>query len=499
MSNFEDLKEHYRRQTALNIVRLLDTYRRWGEKPLPRDLAQRILSLPEQEKIDSWLAALPGKANDPEEGELLRQELERCLEPAPKHAPETTSIRETGMDAVKPVQSMTFAFTATRAFEEAWWKVINILANGAYVNKNTADCVEDPATLARLTHHHRDLEPLAEYLLGRYRQAIASAGMEGKIICGEMRFHWKTDFDFAAFGGWMKNQQDQTCERNLIVVIPGRNHGEAVMMADHYDTAYREDVYEKSQGGTGARIASAGADDNHSATATLLQAAPIFLQLSQQGLLERDIWLVHLTGEEFPSDCLGARELARALVEDSLCLYLGNGQTADLSNTRLVGAYIMDMIGHNRDYGADVIQIAPGRGRGALQLAWHAHDANTLWNAGTVEWNSDPSRLGMGRGRCSEDGIQIPQIAEHLQVHDEIRLIEDPRSSLFNTDGQIFSDCGIPVVLIMENYDISRSGYHDTMDTMKNIDLDYGAALASVAIETVAIAAHCKTPPLLPD
>jgi len=56
-----------------------------------------------------------------------------------------------------------------------------------------------------------------------------------------------------------------------------------------------------------------------------------------------------------------------------------------------------------------------------------------------------------------------------------VRLSEDPRSSLVNTDGQIFSDCGVPVVLFMENYDISRKGYHDTKDTLENIDLDYGA------------------------
>ena len=70
-----------------------------------------------------------------------------------------------------------------------------------------------------------------------------------------------------------------------------------------------------------------------------------------------------------------------------------------------------------------------------------------------------------------------------------MRLFEDPRSTLFNTDGQIFSDCGIPVVLFMENYDIKRSGYHDTKDIMQNVDLDYGAALAAIAIETVARAA----------
>jgi hypothetical protein len=41
----------------------------------------------------------------------------------------------------------------------------------------------------------------------------------------------------------------------------------------------------------------------------------------------------------------------------------------------------------------------------------------------------------------------------------------------------------------MENYDINRSGDHDTKDTMTTINLDFGAALAAIAIETVARAA----------
>jgi hypothetical protein len=80
-------------------------------------------------------------------------------------------------------------------------------------------------------------------------------------------------------------------------------------------------------------------------------------------------------------------------------------------------------------------------------------------------------------------------MAEHPLLRGEVRLNEDPRSMLFNTDGQIFSDCGIPVVLFMEDYDTRRSGYHDTKDTMENIDLDYGAAVAAIAIEAVAGAA----------
>ena len=77
-------------------------------------------------------------------------------------------------------------------------------------------------------------------------------------------------------------------------------------------------------------------------------------------------------------------------------------------------------------------------------------------------------------------------MARYPQLRGEIRLIQDPHSTLYNTDGQIFSDCGVPVVLFMEDYDIGRTGYHDTKDTMANIDLDYGSALAAIAIEAVA-------------
>ena len=45
----------------------------------------------------------------------------------------------------------------------------------------------------------------------------------------------------------------------------------------------------------------------------------------------------------------------------------------------------------------------------------------------------------------------------------------------------------------MENDDINRTGYHDTHDTMANIDLDYGAAVTAIAIESVARAA-CEKP-----
>jgi len=41
-------------------------------------------------------------------------------------------------------------------------------------------------------------------------------------------------------------------------------------MADHYDTAFMEDKYDKDRGGSGARLSACGADDNYSATAALM-------------------------------------------------------------------------------------------------------------------------------------------------------------------------------------------------------------------------------------
>jgi hypothetical protein len=80
-------------------------------------------------------------------------------------------------------------------------------------------------------------------------------------------------------------------------------------------------------------------------------------------------------------------------------------------------------------------------------------------------------------------------MAPFLALDGQVRTIYNPRSTIFNTDGQIFSDAGVPAVLFMENYDINRTGYHDTHDTMENIDLDFGAAVCAITIESVARAA----------
>jgi hypothetical protein len=329
---------------------------------LPRPFAESLLA--GQHALETWLASLPHRSSDAGRGARLAEELGRCLQP-----PAAT-------DGPLPA-ARTFRHTCRRSFEVAYWKDIARLAEGRYVNKSNADCVRDRVTQDHLTHHHRDLEALGDYLLKYYARLIARAGLprSAPALVGELPFQWRTDFCFPWMGGWAHNQEGKAYERDLIVLIPGRDRGRAVLMADHYDTAYMVDRYDPQYGGVGARLAAAGADDNHSATAALMRAA------------------------------------------------------------------------------------------------------NELWNAGAAAWNRRPGRKGLGRGRRSPDGSRVPDLAAHLPLRGEVRLPANPHSTLYNTDGQIFSDAGIPVVLFMENYDINREGYHDTHDTMANIDLDYGAAL----------------------
>ena len=465
IQHFDTQHDYYPHQTALNIITLLESHRLLGGRPLQRAFARDLLRLNKHETLDGWLSNLPEHTSQPEIGREMQHSLEKILEAAEKPLP----------------SEITYNQTANRVFETAYWYDIFNLAHGNFRNKDNADCILDSPN--EPSHDHRDLEELGDYLIARHQDAIAKAGMQGKAMCGEMPFHWQTDFDFPLFGGWKRNQDRVANERNILVIIPGRDRSQAVVLADHYDTAYMEDRY---KGGIGAREAAEGADDNYSATATLLQAAPIYLKLASEGRLERDIWLLHLTGEEFPSDCLGARHFSQALVEKTLNIRLAGGQIIDMSQVRVVGVYVMDMIAHNKDHDQDTFQMSPGRGVQSLILAWHAHIANRIWNARTREWNNQPDRRGRGRGKRSQDGVRIPEIADTLPLDGEVRTETDPQSSLFNTDGQIFSDTGIPVVLFMENYDITRTGYHDTKDTMENIDLDYGAALAAIAIETAA-------------
>ena len=474
--HFKNAQDRYRYQTAINCLKLFHSWELFGKKPLPRRFARRILRLSKTDTIDKWLDSLPERADIPENGREMRSAIDGIIA-AGKVSPSCLQPES--------LHGITLSETATRKYEEDYWNTIAVLAHGRFINKNSADTMLDEATRKELKHDWRDLTTLGSYLIGRHQASIDSAGMKGAAVCGEHSFKWRTESDYPFYNGWLHNREGSEHERNILVVIPGKNRKEAVVMADHYDTAYEEDRYYRNRGGTGARIAARGADDNHSATATLLLAAPIFLKLSKEGKLERDVWLLHLTGEEFPADCLGARNFCEALVGKNLKFSSSSGET-DLSGIEVKGVFVLDMIAHNNDHDPDVFQISPGDGHESLTLAHYAHTANEIWNEYAKHLNESGERKNSRRGAKSSDPDIIPEIAPCPHLHGEIRPHYDMKSSLFNTDGQIFSDAGVPVVLFMENYDINRHGYHDTEDTMENIDLDFGAGVSAIAIETVA-------------
>jgi hypothetical protein len=220
---------------------------------------------------------------------------------------------------------------------------------------------------------------------------------------------------------------------NLIAVIPGADTSQSnrpVLLADHIDTAFCEDVFRE----TGIRVSAPGADDNASATATLLRAAEI-LKATQPF---HEIWLVHLTGEEFPSDGLGARFMISQLLRDK---------------KDITGLVLLDMIG----YGETLFQVNPGNLSESLHMASVALDAAA---------------------------VHAPQLTPLLVSR------YDEQSYLYNTDGLIFSENGYPVILINEHlnyfFNLDREGYHDCTDTSSRINFDFAIGIAKIAIETVA-------------
>ncbi len=208
--------------TACNIRKLFDAFHLRGNRPLPRGLARQLTTLPRDETLDHWLESLNPIG--------LTAAVSALVEPVPAKAAKKTPTPP----------SLTYSATAKRAFEVTYWKTIAMLAEGRFLNKNNADCVRDPVTQGLLPYHGRHLDALGDYLLDYYRKRIAAAKMAGQALTGSLPFRWSTDLDYSWMGGWLMNQ-DQPAERNLLTIIPGRDRSRAVIMADHYDTAYMAD------------------------------------------------------------------------------------------------------------------------------------------------------------------------------------------------------------------------------------------------------------------
>jgi hypothetical protein len=149
---------------------------------------------------------------------------------------------------------------------------------------------------------------------------------------------------------------------------------------------------------------------------------------------------VHLTGEEFPGDDLGARHLVSQLLSD--------GQD-------ICGLVLMDMIGWHKS-GDGVFQISAGDSDASLRLAG----------------------LALGSALALAPQSMVPVVRTRFDAH----------SYLYNTDGLTFSEAGYPVILFNEhlNYyeNLNRAGYHQTTDTSAKVDFGFASAIARIAIQT---------------
>ena len=122
-------------------------------------------------------------------------------------------------------------------------------------------------------------------------------------------------------------------------------------------------------------------------------AGTIFLDLAKQGKLKTDIWLVHLTGEEFPSDCMGARALCQRVVEGGLKIRLADGRWRSLAKTRVDGVYVMDMIAQTTT-ARRMFSRSPRRESRIDALGRGGPRAAEIWNASTPAWNRKADRRG---------------------------------------------------------------------------------------------------------
>ncbi|MEW6057533.1 MAG: M20/M25/M40 family metallo-hydrolase [Bdellovibrionota bacterium] len=258
---------------------------------------------------------------------------------------------------------------------------------------------------------NHQLEKMVDYLQERYKTL--------KIPTHRHRFYWRG-----------------IPQSNLLAVIEGSlplEENRPVLIADHIDTAFAEDAFQTF----GARVAVPGADDNVTAVAALLAAAKTLKNSKPR----HDIWLLHLTGEEFPADCLGARMFVEKMLKHK---------------QQISGLVLLDMIGYNKP-GNRLFQLNLGKPQGSSFIGRIALDA-------------------------AEDlGISYNPV---------VRPYGDPKNYLYNTDGIIFSDAGYPVVLFNEHLNLlenlDRRHYHETTDTIEHIDWDYTIAIVKTAIETVA-------------
>ena len=252
-----------------------------------------------------------------------------------------------------------------------------------------------------------DLERMVDYLEERYRAL--------SIETVRQRFTWRG-----------------IPQSNLIAIIQGTERGPPVVMADHIDAACEEDTFDQTR----RRVTTHGADDNATATAALLAAATVLRDAHPR----HDIWLVHLTGEEFPSDDLGARHFLSELMR---------------ARQDLRAVVIADFVGWHHP-GTPRFQVSPTSVPGSERMAALALDA-------ARKLAPELSAIYVARNRS--------------------------RNSVFQTDLQEFEFYGIPGILFNEDMDYAdptseNPQNHQSTDVVAHVDLPFAVTVAKVAIET---------------
>ena len=128
LQGFDHLHEHYAHQTPLNILALLDGFELWGGRPLPEGFRQAPAAPGRRENRSTPGSPLfPEGRREPVWGKTVRREIERVLEP---RSPPLRRSGGVGYRRLRGPESMTFAETATRAFEESFWNDISFLSHG---------------------------------------------------------------------------------------------------------------------------------------------------------------------------------------------------------------------------------------------------------------------------------------------------------------------------------------------------------------------------------
>ena len=139
----------------------------------------------------------------------------------------------------------------------------------------------------------------------------------------------------------------------------------------------------------------------------------------------------------------------------------------------------MDMIAHNNDREQDVFQIAPGTGRavdaaGRSRPTWRTRSGTPRRRV----WNRRRDRRGLrarpAQRRRQHDSRHGPAPAA-CAARCGRRTIPAARSTTPTARSSPTPAC--PSCCSWRTTTSTGTGYHDTHDTMENIDLDYGAAV----------------------